>query len=740
MERTVTAPQIRIPRRGMRQAARYAGIFAAAAAAGAASLSGHPAPFGLALCIAAPREAAFLCAAGCMLGGFAGLPVQLAVRQAAAALVILTVRLLLGRRALPWAALAGMAVYSLVSQAAAALKAPYSGPFTWLVMDGFVLALALLYREVRPETLLARTAREQLVLLAAWTSLLCTVGGLGAGVPLLYTAAALAVLMLGSLERDSLQPPVWAGSALACLALRQNAAALLAVLAAAWAAPHLAARRRGAAGTYFGLSLLVVFAAPDLAGLARLAGANALAAAAFALLPERWLTVLGQNFVQGDARRARTPAQTLNALAAGLEAVGSGVEALGRASPAAGEDPNSPIEAVCSEVCSGCVQKARCWGAEYDVTQDVLQQFLTGWRESCSARFAPHFACVRQDAVQSTLLRAEKQRVLRRAGRADTGVLRSAVGDQYRAMADGLYGLARTWQPESPQPQLEGRLQSLFGALQLPVRRLEAFRRADGTLQVRVGLRPIRLGSGVPGQLAREAGRVCGQPLCVLSAQEQDGLLELVFSSQPRCRAEIGSASRAFGGVCGDVTEQLTEGACQYLLLCDGMGTGREAALDAKMVALFAARLLRAGFSGSVAARLVNAALLTREPGDRGSTLDVFSLNGMQGTTTLYKAGGSASFLRSAEEVRRLPGGGLPVGSAETVRDELQQLELLPGDWLVLASDGALSGGEEPLVRALRALPDCTAAEAAGLLLNACLENGRPPDDCTVAAVHILPV
>lgn len=45
------------------------------------------------------------------------------------------------------------------------------------------------------------------------------------------------------------------------------------------------------------------------------------------------------------------------------------------------------------------------------------------------------------------------------------------------------------------------------------------------------------------------------------------------------------------------------------MILCDGMGTGRPAAVDGSLAAELTARLLKAGFTAELAARLVNVAL-----------------------------------------------------------------------------------------------------------------------------------
>jgi stage II sporulation protein E len=371
-----------------------------------------------------------------------------------------------------------------------------------------------------------------------------------------------------------------------------------------------------------------------------------------------------------------------------------------------------------------------------------MQSLLEKWRQDCSAEFPAWFGCTRQGAVRTALLRAENLRVLRRANQAENGVLRRAVSEQYRAVAEGLSRMAAAWQPEVHQPQLESRLHALANALQLPLRELQAVRRADGLPEVRLLLRPVRLGEGVTDTLEYSISRCCGVRMAMTVTDTAEGQ-ELRFVPRARYVLHIGTAAKACCGVCGDVTEQLQCGPVRYLLLCDGMGTGANAAMDAKMTALFTARLLRAGFSCDVAARLVNAALLTRAPGDRGSTLDVLRFDGMDGSTVLYKAGACAAYLLRAGSLRRLgsadaaaqaAANGLPLGSAGTVKDTRLEFSLQPGDRVIMVSDGLLTGGEARLIQAIKALTPAAPQVMAQALLNA-VAGSRPEDDCTAAVL-----
>ena len=141
--------------------------------------------------------------------------------------------------------------------------------------------------------------------------------------------------------------------------------------------------------------------------------------------------------------------------------------------------------------------------------------------------------------------------------------------------------------------------------------------------------------------LAREVSGLCRrafEPPQVLSCK---GMTTLLFSEKPALRAVFGAAGvAARGTISGDAVQQFCSPAAAQMILCDGMGTGRPAAVDGNLAAELTARLLKAGFTAELAARLVNVALALKSDEESGATLDLISVDLYTGTARLFKAGG----------------------------------------------------------------------------------------------------
>ena len=196
---------------------------------------------------------------------------------------------------------------------------------------------------------------------------------------------------------------------------------------------------------------------------------------------------------------------------------------------------------------------------------------------------------------------------------------------------------------------------------------------------------------------------------------------------------EMAVCSAAREGTNGDRCLVFAGVECKYyILLCDGMGTGPEAARDGKTMGNMLKKLLSAGYPPEFALRSVNSlcALLGRAG---AVTIDLAELRLDTGKATLYKWGAAPSYLMSKGAAIKIGTATPPPGLSVTdCRETVEQLSLRRGEMLILLSDGA--EGEESLRRCLE-----DAAQPPGELAAKILSCSRAEgtDDATVAVVRL---
>lgn len=199
----------------------------------------------------------------------------------------------------------------------------------------------------------------------------------------------------------------------------------------------------------------------------------------------------------------------------------------------------------------------------------------------------------------------------------------------------------------------------------------------------------------------------------------------------------VSAACKAGNQVSGD------KGACFqdrwgnfHVLLCDGMGTGPEAAKESQRAVRALRGLLEAGVAPDTAMELLNGFYVLQET-TVFATMDLLQVELSTGMAVLYKWGAAPSYLKTDRGVEKIgtaaPPPGLCAGSDCTAQQ--RRLSLRDGETLILVSDGAYGEETEQRIASFRG---STARKLAGYLI-----AGKTPgceDDLTAAVVRLQPV
>ena len=212
-----------------------------------------------------------------------------------------------------------------------------------------------------------------------------------------------------------------------------------------------------------------------------------------------------------------------------------------------------------------------------------------------------------------------------------------------------------------------------------------------------------------------------------------DALSRRSTPPQPIYQPEVAVCSASRSHHSGDRCFWFAGTECRYyILLCDGMGTGVDAARDGKMAGNMVKNLLSAGYPPEYALRSVNSFCALQ--GRAGAvTIDLAEIHLDTGRATIYKWGAAPSFLVHRGDPIKIGTATPPPGLSVTEAQEtVQELSLRKGEALILLSDGA--GGEECLRAALEGTEPAPGEMAARILE---FSRGAETDDATVAVVRL---
>lgn len=715
---------------------------------GGGQVYGGAAPCGLALVLGCPPGYLLAAAAGTLAGGLAFLPIELAVKLAGAVLAaVLARRLAKDRFAL--GAAAGCGALLGEELLAAVFGGGTVNPAQSAAVLGTAVLAAGLGRAIR-----ALTAEKPqglclwLALLAACTQRLAT-AWLAPGL-LLAAAAGLCAAYAGTLQQSAVLSLALA-AALTAASPALCYAALAVALGTLGAAVLCPGERWRCAGVFLAGCVLGALAAPDAAALLPLATAAGVALLLYLACPDELLRTVfpppappaSAQGLSGAARRLSGVADTLSDIAETVNAVCE------RQLPPRGESFDFVVEHTARRVCQGCARRAQCWVRGYTGVMDGLYHL----KKPLEARGQVQIedlqgqlsGCVHPADLVGAVNHGYRLWRSRRQSRAQASVLRTALTEQYGAMAGALAQLAdKLSQTGLPDPRREARVAQLFAGIGLEALECSVTSDFAGRTTACVTVARTHFTEEERAALAAEVSRLCRRDLDLPEITHCRTVTMLRFGERPIFRAAFGAAGRCASGqeISGDALDQFCDNAGRaQMLLCDGMGTGRAAAVDGRMAAKLTGQLLRAGFAAESAARLVNVALgLKNADQESGATLDLLTVDLYTGRAGLFKAGAAPSFVVRGGVPRMLDGASLPMGVVDSLVGRSTSLTLDAGDWAVLVSDGALVDGSEWLMQQLQlcARLGHTPDQAAEVIADAASRrSGDRRDDITVAILAL---
>jgi len=205
--------------------------------------------------------------------------------------------------------------------------------------------------------------------------------------------------------------------------------------------------------------------------------------------------------------------------------------------------------------------------------------------------------------------------------------------------------------------------------------------------------------------------------------------------------AAMGSTPKEGQRVCGDsLTYFRGNGSNLFLLLSDGMGSGREAQRESQMALRLMEQFLKAGIEAGPALKTLNAALNLRSD-EQGSftTIDLLCVNLADGQASLYKYGAAPTYIKRQGVVRRLTGNTLPAGLQDADTTPLAvKFPVEEDSFILMISDGIADSGDDQWLQNLLAGWQGEDPNAlVTLVLGEARQRRKGDDDCSALSLYI---
>ena len=175
-----------------------------------------------------------------------------------------------------------------------------------------------------------------------------------------------------------------------------------------------------------------------------------------------------------------------------------------------------------------------------------------------------------------------------------------------------------------------------------------------------------------------------------------------------------------------------------FSLISDGMGRGQIAKETSQFVIEFLKCALETGGAKDTILHMLNHTVRSR-PRECSATVDLFELDLLNAEATFIKSGAACSFVKRNSSIFRIRSQTAPIGLLRTIDTEKIRVEIKPGDYVIMLSDGVADPSEDApwLLLMLGEPPKENLKEYAEAILSEAKRNTKSNDDMSVIVIRI---
>lgn len=146
--------------------------------------------------------------------------------------------------------------------------------------------------------------------------------------------------------------------------------------------------------------------------------------------------------------------------------------------------------------------------------------------------------------------------------------------------------------------------------------------------------------------------------------------------------------------VSGDAVTSFEADGRYYMVISDGMGSGKEAALTSGVCVTLLEKLIRSGAELETALKMLNR-IIRASGRETSATVDIAEIDLVTGEARFIKSGAAPSFVLRDGGIFRLQSKTVPIGIIRALDAEMIKFDVAAGDTIVMVSDGAARSYEE---------------------------------------------
>jgi stage II sporulation protein E len=358
------------------------------------------------------------------------------------------------------------------------------------------------------------------------------------------------------------------------------------------------------------------------------------------------------------------------------------------------------MNTVANKTCMNCWKRNECWDVKFQQTYSFMTEMIVALENErrLEKRDIPanwKKLCIKTDQV---LMEMKKQYELYKKDvhwKKQVLESRQLVADQLTGVSQVMEDLAKEIKREGQEMVLqEEQIREALEQLGLSILGIDVINLEVGKVEVEIIHQYMKGFDECRKIIAPLLSDILGENIVVTREQflqKGESFYTVTFGSMKQFNVETGVAGAAKGGdlLSGDSFSivELGHGKCA-VALSDGMGNGERANIESSTALNVLQQLLQSGMDERLAIKSVNSVLMLRSADEMFATVDMAIIDLYSASTTFMKIGSTPSFIKRGAEVIQVTVNNLPVGIMHEIEVDLVRVQLLPGDILIMMTDG----------------------------------------------------
>jgi stage II sporulation protein E len=355
---------------------------------------------------------------------------------------------------------------------------------------------------------------------------------------------------------------------------------------------------------------------------------------------------------------------------------------------------------VANKTCATCWKRKECWEGKFNQTYGFMAEIilaLEAGRKLERRDIQPNWkkVCIKPDQILLEMKRQYEIYCNNLHWRKQVVESRKLVSDQLEGVSQVMEDLAKEIKREGQEMVLqEEQIREALEQMGLSIAGIDVINLEMGKVEIEIVHQYMKGFDECRKIIAPLLSDILGENIVVKKeqfSQKGEAFYTVTFGSMRQYGVETGVAGAAKGGdlLSGDSfsTKELGNGKF-VVALSDGMGNGERANMESSTALAVLQQLLQSGMDERLAIKSVNSVLMLRSADEMFATVDMALIDLYNASTSFLKIGSTPSFIRRGGEVIQVAANNLPVGIMHDIEVDLLRVQLLPGDILIMMTDG----------------------------------------------------